>query len=199
LSLTGRLYSAGELLEICQKDQAFYEESGGGVTLSGGEILAQPEFTETLLVSLGQAGIHRAVETSGYAAPEVIIRIGDNADLILFDIKHYHRASHLGGTGVYNDRILHNLQTLIHRGREILPRIPVIPGYNDRAEDAAAFADLLLSAGIPRVQLLPFHQFGEKKYSMLGMDYSFKNITALREEDLKSYAAAMTRKGISVI
>ncbi|MDR2029097.1 MAG: glycyl-radical enzyme activating protein, partial [Treponema sp.] len=195
LSLAGKLYSPREVLDICLQDRAFYEESGGGVTLSGGEVLAQEGFAGALLKLLGQAGIHRAIETSGFAAPEVFIRITDLADLLLFDIKHHHRERHFEGTGVYNDRIIANLETALRRGRKLLPRIPVIPGYNNSPEDAAAFADLLRSAWAlqpgsrPEVQLLPFHQFGRNKYTLLGLDYGMEKTKALYQEDLEPYRA----------
>ncbi|MDR3334129.1 MAG: glycyl-radical enzyme activating protein [Treponema sp.] len=196
LSCTGRVFTAAEVMEVCQADQVFYEESGGGVTLSGGEVLAQPDFAEELLILLGEAGIHRAIETSAYTVPELFQRITDRADLILFDLKHHHRERHFEGTGVYNDGIIENLRTALARGRRILPRIPVIPGFNDGLDDAAAFTDLLQSLGAGAVQLLPFHQFGHSKYALLGRDYGFTATKALHPEDLEAYKTVFETGGI---
>jgi pyruvate formate lyase activating enzyme len=198
-SLSGRSYSAEEVLAICLEDLAFYEESGGGVTLTGGEVLAQDAFAEALLVRLGEAGVHRAVETSGYAVPAVFNRVADHTDLILFDIKHHDRDRHFEGTGVYPEMILDNFRSALGRrasgeGPRVLPRIPVIPGYNDGLEDAAAFAELLRDAG--EVQLLPFHQFGQNKYARLGLRYGFDKAKALRPEGLEPYRRVFESRGL---
>jgi pyruvate formate lyase activating enzyme len=188
-----------EVLDRCRKDTAFYEESGGGVTLSGGEVLAQADFAGALLARLEAEGIHRAIETSGLAPGAVFNRISARTDLILFDIKHHHRARHFEGTGVYNDGIVTNFRSAVESGRAVLPRIPVIPGYNDSPEDAAAFGELLRSAGAREVQLLPFHQFGQNKYAMLGLDYTLGQTKAVRPEDLEGYKGVLEQHGLRVI
>jgi pyruvate formate lyase activating enzyme len=200
-SLGGRLYSPEEVVEICLQDRVFYEESGGGVTLSGGEVLSQADFAETLLVRLGEAGLHRAIETSGHAPARIFARIAARVELILFDIKHHDTAWHREGTGVETGLIIENFRTALAaeaagRGPEILPRIPVIPGYNDSLRDAAAFVSLLKESGALRVQLLPFHQFGQNKYALLGMDYRLAEKKALHPEDLESYRAVFEQRGI---
>jgi pyruvate formate lyase activating enzyme len=221
--LAGKGYTVEEVMEVCLEDQVFYEESGGGVTLSGGEALAQGEFAETLLVRLGEAGIHRAIETSGYAAPETFARIAARTDLLFFDLKHPDPARHLAGTGVAQEPILENFRAALRashpgsavgtctdgtcavgrnavgesaRRLQVLPRIPVIPGYNDSLPDADAFTELLLSAGAREVQLLPFHQFGQNKYKLLGLDYGLAKEKALHPEDLEPYRARFEKQGI---
>jgi pyruvate formate lyase activating enzyme len=200
-SLAGKLYSIEETMKICLQDQAFYAESGGGVTLSGGELLSQADFAEALLVRLGEAGIHRAIETSGCAPPQIFARIAAQVELILFDIKHYDNTRHQEGTGVETKLIQANFRAALAaarsgRGPEILPRIPVIPGYNDSPTDAAGFASLLSSAGAAQVQLLPFHQFGQNKYALLGMEYALAKKKALHPEDLTRYRAVFEQQGI---
>jgi pyruvate formate lyase activating enzyme len=202
-SLAGKLYSIEETVEICLQDQAFYAESGGGVTLSGGEVLSQADFAEALLVRLGEEGIHRAIETSGCAPAQVFARIAARVEFILFDIKHYDSARHREGTGVETKPIQENFRAALAasaagRGPEILPRIPVIPGFNDSPEDAAGFASLLKAAGAARVQLLPFHQFGQNKYALLGMEYALAKKKALHQEDLTRYRAVFEQQGIHV-
>jgi pyruvate formate lyase activating enzyme len=199
LSTAGRRYSLDEVLEECLKDRAFYEESGGGVTLSGGEALVQADFAEALLRGLGEAGIHRAIETSGAVPRESFNRMIHQAELILFDIKHHRRDRHFEGTGVYNDGILENFRSALAAPPAVLPRIPVIPGYNDSLEDAAAFAELLTAAGARDLQLLPFHQFGRKKYAMLGMDYGFEQANGLFPEDLGEYRRVLESHGLRII
>jgi pyruvate formate lyase activating enzyme len=194
----GRSYSVEEVLEQCLKDRAFYEESGGGVTLSGGEVLAQPDFAEALLDALGEAGIHRVIETSGFAPAQVFNRLLSRTDLILFDIKHHNPDRHREGTGVSNDLILDNFRTALASGRAVLPRIPVIPGYNDSLSDADAFGELLGSLGVRELELLPFHQFGQNKYVMLGLDYGLEKTKALHPEDLEPYKTVLENRGLKI-
>jgi pyruvate formate lyase activating enzyme len=197
LSPAGRYYSVEEVLEQCLKDRVFYDESGGGVTLSGGEVLAQPEFAEALLTALGEAGIHRAIETAGFAPEAVFERVIARTDLVLFDIKHHAPDQHREGTGVSPDLILANFRAA--RGRSVLARIPVIPGYNDRLSDAAAFGELLGSLGVREVELLPFHQFGQNKYALLGLDYGLEKTKALPPEDLEPYKTVLESHGVKVL
>ena len=196
LTLDGEARDVAEVVRACMQDEMFYEESGGGVTLSGGEPLASPEFALELLTELRKKGVHTALETTGYALPEVFDRVTAQADLLLFDGKHYDRERHVQGTGVANDMIVENLRRAIAAGREVLPRIPVIPGFNDSIDDAQGFAALLKGVGAKRAQLLPFHQLGEKKYEMLGMEYELHDLKPLHEEDLEGFRKTMINAGI---
>ncbi|MDR2553460.1 MAG: radical SAM protein [Treponema sp.] len=191
-----REYSLGETLELCLQDRPFYEETGGGVTLSGGEVLTQRHFAAALIRSLRDEGIHTALETSGYAEGKVFAEVSSAADLILFDLKHYDSRRHAEGTGFPNELILTNLKNALRAGRILLPRIPVIPGYNSLPEDAGAFARLLLSLGLSRVQLLPFHQFGEKKYALLRRPYAMQGVPQVHPEDLEEYRGIFLALGI---
>ncbi len=191
-----RLYGVDEVLAVCLQDRAFYEESGGGVTISGGEPFVQWRFTVSLLEKLRQNGIHTAVETAGHVAPDLFCAAIADADLLLFDIKHHDEKRHREGTGIANGVILHNLAHCMAIGKDVLPRIPVIPGYNDAIQDAEGFADLLQHMGETAVQLLPFHQLGDKKYDLLGRSYAFKEKKPLYEKDLTAYRDAFLQKGI---
>jgi pyruvate formate lyase activating enzyme len=191
-----RPYSVDETLEICLQDRPFYEESGGGVTLSGGEALTQSAFVAALLDALRTKHVHTAIETSGCAPPELFTGIAARVDLLLFDIKHYDDARHVEGTGVHNGPILINLKNALARGWNILPRLPIIPGYNNSPEDAQGFAALLEMLGLRRVQILPFHQFGEKKYDMLGIPYAMRDAPQLHQEDLEEFAQIIAASGI---
>lgn len=196
LTAEGNRKTVEEIINICLQDKDFYEESNGGVTLSGGEILMQPDFAVSLFKALQKHHIHTALETTGYATSEVFDRVTAYADLLLFDIKHWDEAKHKEGTGVSNSLILENMQRGIHSKKNILPRLPVIPGFNNSLEDAAGFVRRLQEAGATKVQLLPFHQFGEKKYEMLGKEYSFKDTPALHEEDLSEFQQIFIENGI---
>jgi len=193
----GRVYSIDEVLEVCEQDRAFYEESGGGATLSGGEPLMQPKFATRLLEALQGRGIHTAIESTGHVAPAVFDRALDAVDYLLIDVKHYDRVEHRRWTGRDNDLPLRNLQQALQRNIPTCVRIPVIPGVNDKVSDAHAFAGLLRSMGVDEVQLLPFHQFGERKHELLGRDYLMAGVPALHEEDLGDYRQAFVDDGVS--
>ena len=186
----GEYKTVSQVLEICLQDMDFYLESGGGVTISGGEGMMQPDFVEALVKKLKEAGIHTAIETTGYVKEEIFQRLAPLFDLLLFDVKHYDRKKHFLGTGVYNDRIISNLSWAAEQGLTILPRIPVIPDFNDSPEDAKGLAALLKKIVLKEVQLLPFHQMGERKYELLDRDYAYTGVKALHPEDLEDYQAA---------
>lgn len=196
LKMEGEYRSVDDVLNVCMQDYDFYMESGGGVTVSGGEGMMYPDFVIALNKKLQEKGIHTAIETTGYVESDVFNRVANHLDLLLFDVKHYNRDKHFEGTGVYNDLIIRNLKNAITDKRNILPRIPVIPGFNSSLEDATGLSDLLLSVGADRVQLLPFHQFGEKKYEMLNMSYELVSCKALYPEDLQDYQKVFMDSGI---
>jgi len=197
LKAEGRIYSVDEVLEICEQDRAFYEESGGGATLSGGDPLMQPKFATELLDRLQRRGIHTAMETTGHVAPAVFDRTLDLVDFLLIDVKHHDSQEHRRWTGRDSDLPLRNLQQALQRKIPMCVRIPVIPGVNDKISDAQAFARLLRSMGIDEVQLLPFHQFGERKHELLGRDYLMAGVPPLHEEDLGDYRQAIIDGGVS--
>ncbi|MEA5116628.1 MAG: glycyl-radical enzyme activating protein [Propionicimonas sp.] len=191
-----RDWTVEEVVETCLQDRPFYQESGGGVTLSGGEALVQHRFARTLLHALRQEGVHTALETTGYAAPAVFQRVLAEVDLLLIDVKHHDPELHRRWTGVGNDLPLANLAAALAAGTPLLVRIPVIPGVNDSLADAAAFCRLLKPLGVTELQLLPFHQFGERKYELLDRGYAMAGVPALHAEDLDDYRQAFADGGI---
>ncbi len=197
LSYEGDYQTIEEIVDICMQDIDFYEESGGGVTISGGEGMSQPEFLKKLIAELKKNSVHVAIETTGYVKKETFEALARELDLLLFDVKHYDREKHYKGTKVYNDLIVENLKWAIDNGIEVLPRIPVIPDFNDSLEDAEGLAKLLVEVGAKKVQLLPFHQFGEKKYELLNRNYKYKNKKALYPEDLEEYQKIFEDKGLN--
>lgn len=197
LSYEGDYQTIEEIVDICMQDIDFYEESGGGVTISGGEGMSQPDFLKKLIAELKKNSVHVAIETTGYVKKGTFEELAKELDLLLFDVKHYDREKHYNGTKVYNDLIVENLKWAIDNVIEVLPRIPVIPDFNNSLEDAEGLAKLLVEAGAKKVQLLPFHQFGEKKYELLNRNYKYKNKKALYPEDLEEYQKIFLDKGLN--
>ncbi len=197
LSLEGEYMTAAEVLEKCLQDVPFYEESGGGVTLSGGEILFSPRFAEALIALLHENNIHVALETTGFAAKEGFENVAGKADLLLFDMKHWDEEKHIAGTGVSNGPILANMKRGVEMGLNILARIPVIPGFNDSFADAEGFCARLHEVGLKEAQLLPFHQFGENKYHLLNKEYAYENVPSYHREDLEEYRKVFLACGIN--
>ena len=164
--------------------------------MSGGEVLQQAEFAAELADAAKAEGIHTAVETTGYAAPERFAAFMNHVDLFLLDFKHIDREKHFAGTGVYNDVILQNLRRLVDAGIPVIARIPVIPGFNTGIPTAHAMAEYLRQTGIKEVHLLPFHQFGENKYAQLGIEYEMKQVKQLHPEMLENYRRAFLDEGL---
>lgn len=195
-TIYGREETIDSLMRVILQDEPFYEESGGGVTLSGGEPLLQADFAIELLRTLHDQNIHTAVETTGAVAAKSFEKAAEYIDLFLFDVKHYDAEKHKRYTGMANKEILRNLHYAIDSGEEVLVRIPVIPGVNDALDDARGFCHLLLPLGVRRVELLPFHQFGEKKYWLLERKYAFEGVPALKEEQLNDYRKIFADHGL---
>jgi pyruvate formate lyase activating enzyme len=153
-----------------RRDEDIFRDSGGGVTFTGGEPLAQVDFLCEVLDCLGD--IHTAVETSGYGSAESFARVLERVDFVLFDVKLADSALHKRWTGVGNELILANLATLCESGKPFVVRVPLIPGVNDTFENMEATAKLLVGAkGLQRVELLRYHKTAGAKYPMVGLDY----------------------------
>jgi len=171
LELVGRDRPVDEVLEQVCRDRPFYEASGGGMTLSGGEPLLQIDFAEALLSGVKEAGISTAVETAGHVAFERLARVAPNTDLFLFDVKETDDAKHRQFTGVPNTAILSNLKELHETGANILVRMPVIPGLNDRQEHFEGVAELVKPlSDLLGVEVLPYHSLGIAKRDRFGIE-----------------------------
>ncbi|MBN1568159.1 MAG: glycyl-radical enzyme activating protein [Acidobacteria bacterium] len=169
LYICGTDYTVEEILARVSKDKPFYEHSGGGVTLSGGEPLCQPEFTRQLLKRLKENGIHTALDTSGYVPFDTMESILPYTDLFLYDLKHMDSARHKTVVGVSNEWILANAQKLARAEAKLQIRIPVIPDFNDSEEsikDIGLFCRSLGNA-VTIIQLLPYHNLGVMKYQRI--------------------------------
>jgi pyruvate formate lyase activating enzyme len=193
-----RYYTVDELMAELIKDKPFYEASGGGVTLTGGEPLLQPEFVCELCDALCAAEIGIALETSASVAEAVFRSVLRKFDTIHIDIKHYDAEIHRRGTGAGNTQIISNVVLALDSGIHTIIRIPVIPGFNDSPEDIRAFTALLKRMGVRDVQLLPFHQLGDSKYKKLGLKYEYEGSAQLHDEHLDTFARVLGEIGANV-
>ncbi len=167
LYICGEEYTVEQLIERVSGDRSFYEASGGGVTVSGGEALSQGEFTVAFLRRLKEEGFHTALDTTGFAPWEMVERTLPYTDLYLYDLKHMDSRSHQQATGVPNERILENARKIAAAGGKLQIRIPVIPRYNNGEENIRKTAEFCASLGndaVTLVQLLPYHNLGVSKH-----------------------------------
>lgn len=171
----GRTMTAGEVVKRILRDKVFYENSGGGVTLSGGEVCMQPDFAAAILYLCQQEGIHTAIETSGFANWKNVEKIICHVDQLLFDFKCMDPEKHRKYTGVENTGILENACRASELVPEMVVRWPVIPGVNDSEENARQLAAFVLSnmPRVKRVDLLPYHSAGKSKCEHIGKEYGY--------------------------
>jgi pyruvate formate lyase activating enzyme len=199
--ICGARLGVGDVMTEILKERIFFDQSGGGVTLSGGEPLCQPEFAAALLAECKRYGIHTAVDTSGFVAPEVLLGIIPVTDLFLYDIKHMNPEKHMEYTGVDNDMILSNMLRLGERGAVINARMPFIPGVNTDDENMRATGDFLAGArGVTRLNLLPYHSAAEDKHDRWGMEYRLRGAAhPPTENSLRRAAEIVEALGVSAV
>lgn len=198
--LAGRTVSALEVMTEIMKDEPFYNDNNGGVTFSGGEPMLQPGFLKTLLIACKEKNIHTAVDTAGNVAFDKFTEIVPYTDLFLYDIKCVDEKKHKQATGANNKKILSNLAALDEIAKEIIIRVPVIPGMNDTQEDMYAIGDLLKNLKkISKVQLLPFHNMAESKYESMGMEYKAKDLSSPKKERMQQFASIISSYDINAI
>ena len=178
--------SVAEVFEQIEKDRAYFKNSGGGVTASGGEPLRQSYFTAALFKRCREAGIHTCLETCGYADDAELSRVLQYTSLVLFDLKHFDPGTHFKLTGKSNDRILANLKLALDTKVPLIVRIPLIPGLNDSNEELESLCHLLqaMSASI-KINLLPYHKFGMGKYPMLDRQYTLGELAPQTNDEMQ--------------
>jgi pyruvate formate lyase activating enzyme len=200
LYLCGVDYSVEEIMQKVLRDKPFFESSGGGITVSGGECLCQPEFLLELLKACKGEGIHTAVDTTGFADWSVINPILSFADLFLYDLKHMDSEKHKLGTGVPNEKILENARKIAKAGGKFQIRIPIIPLYNDSAADFDAYGEFIVSLGnaVEIVQLLPYHSLGAIKWERLDSDAPVPVAEPPTEESVKGKKIKLEALGLKV-
>jgi pyruvate formate lyase activating enzyme len=206
LKAWGRKMVVDEVMQEVIKDKEFYQESGGGLTLSGGESLIQTRFAAELLKAARSEGIKTCVETALNYKPDVLDEVVPLVDLFLCDLKHMDSEAHKRFTGVPNERILENLERLVDSGVPVVIRIPVVPGHNGTEENLRATAKYIaekLGGRVIQVQLLPFRKLGIEKYASLGFPYPMEDLEAptreFWEKDIRRFAEMMSSYGLNAV
>ena len=197
--MVGRRMTVAEVMAEVVKDRVFYEESGGGVTFSGGEPLVQPKFLAALLDACRTEKIHTAVDTCGFAPKEDLLAVAPLADLFLYDLKSMDEARHTRYTGATNISILENLQALGRVHRNIWIRVPIIPGVNDNAGQLEALARYAAATpGVRQVNVLPYHEAGSYKSARVGKPYRLEKIAPPSPEFMADVTARFRGFGLNV-
>lgn len=188
LMIEGHIKSVEEIIKEVEKDKTFYNTSGGGITISGGEPLFQPDFTYEILKECKKRNIHTAIETSGFASGEVYEKVIRQCELVLFDIKETNPENHLKYTGVSLTPILENLHLTDKLNIPFIIRLPIIPGINDRKEHFLNVKKLISGfKNCKDINIMPYHKLGAYKYDLLGLDYKCSNIEEPDKETVQKW------------
>lgn len=210
IEMSGKSYGVEDLMQIIERERVHIDHSGGGVTFSGGEPLMHPEFLIEMLKACGEKGLHRAVDTCGFASIETLLEVAKHTDLFLFDLKLMDPVQHKKWTGKNNRLILDNLKLLAETGANINIRIPFIKNVNTDVEEITGMAEFIsklnlkcrsletATPGNPRVNLLPYHNIASGKYKKLEMYYDTASMTEPTPEDMKTAAEIFGKYGIEV-
>ena len=195
--IVGRDVTVDEIMPEILADLPYYRRSGGGVTLSGGEVLAQADFAAELLRACKEAGLHTAIESTANAPFSDIEKLLPYLDLYLLDIKHMDSAKHKEYTGAPNERILENARLIAAGGVDLVIRTPVVPSFNDSDADIRAIANFARSlGGAKEYHLLPYHRLGQDKYSGLGRAYSLSAIEPPSKEKMERLLSVAEESGL---
>lgn len=193
----GKDVTVEEIMPELLADIHYYRRSGGGITLSGGEILGQPDFARDLLRACKENGLHTAVESTANAPFESIEKILPYLDLYLMDIKHMDSAKHKEFTAAPNERILENAKRIASSGVELIIRTPVVPTFNDTAEEIRAISKFAATLpGVKEHHLLPYHRLGSDKYAGLGRNYALKEIEPPTRERMEYLLSVAEESGL---
>jgi len=197
--MAGRLVTVSEVMKDIEKDIIFYDESGGGVTFSGGEPFMQPDFLEHLLMSCRQKYIHTAVDTSGYTCTETLLRISKLTDLFLYDLKIMDEDRHVKYTGVSNALILKNVKELAKYHGDIHIRFPLIPGVNNDSDNVARIGEFTaLLPSVSQIHIIPYQHMGVDKYYRLQKKYRLEKTCQPDSEEVEAVAQTLKGYGLTV-
>ena len=195
--IVGRDVTVDELMPEILADENYYRRSGGGVTLSGGEFLAQHRFAKALLKECKACGLHTAVESTANASFDKIEEVLPYIDLYLMDIKHMDSAKHKEFTGVGNELILENANKIAKSGAKLVIRTPVVPTFNDTAEEIRAISRFAKTLqGVEEHHLLPYHRLGQDKYAGLGRNYALKDLLPPSQEKMEYLLSVAEESGL---
>lgn len=194
--ITGVEMTVDAVMAEIEKDVVFFEQSGGGVTFSGGEPLVQPDFLEAVLRRARAAALHTAVDTCGYAEASSLARVIDHTNLFLFDLKAIDEARHVEITGVSNRPILDNLRLLTSAGAAVRVRFPLVSGVNDDSGDVETLAAFVKDIGLFHVDVLPYHRAGLAKYERYGLDCRLPDLQPPGEASVERVVAIFRHSGL---
>jgi pyruvate formate lyase activating enzyme len=197
MKVAGQYVTVDEVMSEVMQDEMFYQNSGGGVTISGGEPLIQWRFVENLLRECKRKGLNTALETTGYAQWDILSNVLQYVDLCLYDIKHTEPESHRKGTGKGNRRILENFSLTSAKVRTWM-RVPLIPGYNDSETNIGNLINLAKESKVEKVSVLPYHEYGRGKYKQLGRHYRLGKIESPRDEQLRRIQKLFQEAGVNM-
>lgn len=202
MKIAGRKMSVDEIVEEVQRDVLFYQTTGGGVTLSGGEPLYQADFSAEILKRCKQLGINTAIETCAFGEWEAMRALIELSDFVFFDVKHMLPKKHLCYTGVTNYHILENIRRAVigFRSKKFTIRVPIVPGYTDTIENLCRLSEFVTSLPykVP-VQLLPYHRLGVVKYYALGRNYKLKDIVPPTHDQLARVETILKSLGVVTV
>ena len=194
----GKDVTVKEVLEIVKKDAPYYRRSGGGITLSGGEMLCQFDFAYALLRCSKEASINTAVETTGFAPFEKIEKMLPYIDTVLMDIKHIDSQKHKEFTTQSNELILENAKKIAEKAKKLIVRVPVVPTFNDTESEIDSIAKFVTSLNnVNEINLLPYHNFGRDKYVGLGREYPMGDAQPPTDEHMEKLKAVVERHGLN--
>ncbi|MGD0663167.1 MAG: glycyl-radical enzyme activating protein [Syntrophorhabdales bacterium] len=206
LMIWGKQMTVPDVMEVILADREFYQKSGGGVTLSGGEVFLQVEFARELLKECKNSGLHTCIESSLHVGTDVLDQIYPHVNLVITDIKHLDSERHKEMTGVSNELILKNIKKTVEANKSLVIRIPVVPEHNNSEENIRATAEFIakeLNNRIVQLQLLPYRQLGTEKYTSLGIEYPMGAIKPVErnewEQNIKHLEAVMKSYGVPAV
>lgn len=193
----GRDVTVGEVIAEVVKDRDFFWRSGGGMTLSGGECLSQPEFAIALLQAAKEEGLNTAIESTAFAPFDVIERVLPHLDNFLMDIKHMDAAKHKAYIGETNELVLENARRIAPLAKRLVIRVPTVPGFNDTPAEIEAIARFAASLpGVEELHLLPYHRLGQDKYRWLDRTYTLPDILPPAPEHMEELLQVAQRSGL---
>ena len=199
--LYGKVMSVEEIFDVVKRDSIFYDASDGGITVSGGEALLQPQLVCDLFDKCHRGGIHTCIETSGYASEPALIQVLPYTDYVLYDLKYLDSEKHSKFTGKPNTLVLNNARIVARSGIEMLFRMPLIPGINDDMQNIKETADFLRGLGknTARIELMPYHRLGKGKYESLDRHFRLPDIPVPDPIELESIKTAFESNGITCL
>lgn len=199
LEVVGSEYTVCEVIEEVKKDIIFYETTGGGVTLSGGEPLSQGIFIVELLKELHKLGINTAIETTGIGDWDIINEASEYVDTFLWDFKIMDKKKSEEIVNADVELMKSNFEKLMKKSVKLIPRLPLIPGYTTDMENIKAIIDFVSPFGIKEVHILPFHQYGSSKYKALGRDYKLMDLKPLEKGEIDNIKSYIQSRGINAV